>query len=215
MTRGWPREGLCRRTRVNRSCPSTRCARSGHSTRPRCGVPSSAPGPSTKCPRCVRSAAGTCRMEPGGFEPPCRNGQRAASTRVVDALISIMMNRHRQRFTWSWHPVVSFLGGCQSFGTSPIVVDQHPIGRQMLIMPPEYQAASAYCVLAVIVFASFLRGKDAPRRATTSLPHPVDTSRPQCVKELRSPASRGPRFASASIARRLRKTSVRRAMRRN
>jgi len=119
-----------------------------------------------------------------------------------------MMNRHRQRFTWSWHPVVSFLSGCQSFGTSPIVVDQHLIGRQMLIMPPEYQAARAYCVLAVIVFASFLRGKDTPRRATTSLPHPVDTSRPQGVKEQRNAASRLRTIRSVSIARRLRETST-------
>ncbi len=64
--------------------------------------------------------------------------------------------------------------------TSLIIVIPRPIRRQVGDRLRIY-AASAYCGLAVISVACFLRGQHAPRHATSSLPCPVETSRPQLV----------------------------------
>jgi hypothetical protein len=64
--------------------------------------------------------------------------------------------------------------------TSLIIWIPRPIRRQVGDRLRNY-AASAYCGSAVISVACFLRGQHAPRHATSSLPCPVETSRPQLV----------------------------------
>ena len=46
--------------------------------------------PEMHTPRTALWPRGACGMEPGGFEPPCRNGAEAASTCVVTTLISVL-----------------------------------------------------------------------------------------------------------------------------
>jgi hypothetical protein len=71
-----------------------------------------------RVPAAAPAAAGTSRMEPGGFEPPCRNRRARASTRVVVESISIRGLADDGR-RGSRHTKVSLRGGMPARWSQP------------------------------------------------------------------------------------------------
>ena len=65
---------------------------------------------------------GACSMEPGGFEPPCRNGAEAASTCVVTTLFSVRREAGDNPSQDHGIQVSRSAEVCQPIGTSLIVI---------------------------------------------------------------------------------------------
>ena len=119
-------------------------------------------------------------MEPGGFEPPCRNGDEAASTCVVTLLFSCFgaagdVQPKHMAYKFLVPPkYASPLEPARCLSTGRLIRRQATSGRGL----------GRECVLRVgsYGFASFLRGRDAPRHATTTTIRPIDAVRPLLSK---------------------------------
>ena len=126
------------------------------------------------------SGVGGCSMEPGGFEPPCRNGDEAASTCVVTLLFSCFgaagdVQPKHMAYKFLVPPkYASPLEPARCLSTGRLIRHQATSGRGL----------GRECVLRVgsYGFASFLRGRDAPRHATTTTIRPIDAVRPLMSK---------------------------------
>ncbi|GEM_PF-5565361 len=112
-------------------------------------------------------------MEPGGIEPPSRDSQQDASTRVVDRLISAS---HRGSTPCaSAQPLETSSPARQEAPRADQPDDRDlpaPSGVRREIrgfIKPRVRTA-----VRQLWVACFLRGRHAPRRATPSLPYPVE-----------------------------------------
>ena len=122
-------------------------------------------------------------MEPGGFEPPCRNSQRAASTSVFGDLISTPPPgadalRGNPALESSRPPRPG-----RTRRTSPMSSSRTLSGVEPGTCWPESQAARANCVLAVEL-CTFVDAANVRRDAlATRFTCPVDSGSAPVVKD--------------------------------
>lgn len=120
-------------------------------------------------------------MEPGGFEPPCRNGDEAASTCVVTLVFSCsgaagdVQPKHMAYEFLVPPKYASPLEPARCLSTGRLIgrraTSGRGLGRESVLRVGSYG------------FASFLRGLDAPRHATTTTIRPIDAVRPLMSKK--------------------------------
>ena len=84
------------------------------------------------------------KVEPGGFEPPCRNGQPAASTRVVATLLSPAGTRDNGLSGSHSRRISRSAEACQPFGAYPDAALQTLSG-----VKSEGSRSSRECVLVI------------------------------------------------------------------
>ena len=127
-------------------------------------------------------------MEPGGFEPPCRNGDEAASTCVVTLVFSCSgaagdVQPEHMAYEFLVPPkYASPLEPARCLSTGRLIgrraTSGRGLGRESVLRVGSYG------------FASFLRGRDAPRHATTTTIRPIDAVRPLMSKKTAAPGTR-------------------------
>jgi len=134
-------------------------------------------------------------MEPGGFEPPCRDGRHAASTCVV-----AIYSRPAGRLATTFLQAMADECLAPQRPASPLkpvrCFVQCPIGRQSLNVAVKPRGRTGCCQIQCCILDN--AGEMHPRHATSYVPRPVDASRPRWVVrsirwEPRCTPVRGPR----------------------
>src|SRR5262245_24287216 len=137
---------------------------------------SSTPAPPAKNEkRRPDSGAPFVRVEPGGIEPPSRDSQLAASTRVSAGLISTRATAIGSLRVGPARGVFSSVLPQAAHTDQPDVYERRRIRRPAPFVQPALGRESVV-VIGNYFCACFLRGQHAPRRATTGLPCPVESS---------------------------------------
>ncbi len=115
------------------------------------------------------------KMEPGGIEPPSRGSQQDASTRVSDDLLSDPGAAVSSISRSPARGVFSSVRPKASRTNQPDVFRRRPIGRRSPSAQPVLGRESVG-TLSNHFFVCFLRSQHTLRRATSSLPCPVESS---------------------------------------
>jgi len=142
------------------------------------GVAAELPRVRTLAPQCALTQVRRI-MEPGGVEPPCRDGRYTASTCVV-----AIYSRPAGRLATTFLQAIADKCLASQGPASPLKPVrsgvQCPIGRQSLNVAVKPRVRTGCCQLRF--FASLVNaGEMHPRHATSYVPRPVDASRPRWV----------------------------------
>jgi len=113
-------------------------------------------------------------MEPGGIEPPCRDGPLRASTRVAIDLHSVWTLPWQDRFIPRHRCILLSLPG-SPYESQPVVFVPTSYGRTARDVLPDLLGSESVVVIGNYFFAYFLRGLHAPRRATRNITRSGET----------------------------------------